>query len=79
MKLSFGLKAKRPKFATQFDDEDDEDEAEAKRKRAERASSEPRVYTRGPPPIVHNVSPQEMKKRTPVRCRASGPRPPQQR
>ena len=38
MKLSFGLKGKRQKFATQFDDVDDDEEvAEAKKRKAERA------------------------------------------
>ena len=37
MKLSFGMKAKRPKFTTQFKaDEDDEEEQEQKRRKSER-------------------------------------------
>lgn len=37
MKLSFGMKARRQKFTTQFaHDEDDEDEQEAKRLKSER-------------------------------------------
>ena len=37
MKLSFGMKAKRPKFATQLaDDEEDEEEKELKRLKSER-------------------------------------------